>query len=208
MCRLIIAFFLSALGVSSTANCEIVIPERFAQIERIADSGVALCDCPCVFFVEIVDTLGQSLVLCQGKDPNRPHPGFRTGQSYRDHDSLEIIALGSATESLLLARIYEYLDRSFSFELLQKMQHPDSLSALDIDSGVRILLNMLRQRERGIAIRRWLATNFSEQQLRTLIATPYAELKTSREKEAFQLFCESQDGTFWWRASDAGCSRR
>ena len=207
-CTVLVAGLLLALGFGNGTAADLSDAESFGPIVEISAADAALCSCPCLFFVELVDTTGHRLVLCHGPDPANPHHGFRLAQSAQDRSSVKIIPLGSKAESNLLSRIHTYLDRSFRFRRLEAMAHPDSALSFQGEGWqATVLVKMLRSRERGISIERWLNANYTSEQLRTLLDAPYEQLATARDREAFMLLCLQRDGTFVSSLRETKCWR-
>ena len=207
-CIWLVAGLLLALGFGKAAASDLGSVESFGPIVTIADADAALCACPCLFFVELVDTSGQRLFLCHGPDSANPHHGFRLAQSAQDRSSLTTVPVGCTAESNLLNRIYTYLDRSFRFRRLEAMAHPDSMLSLQGEGWqATVLVKMLRSRERGISIERWLNANYTAEELRVLLDTPYEQLATAKDREAFMLLCLQKGGTFASSLRETECFR-
>jgi hypothetical protein len=196
------------LGFGDALAADVGYAESFGAIVKITNADAALCACPCLYHVELVDTSGHRLVLCYGPDPANPHHGFRLAQSWQEGASPKIIPLGSNAENNLLSRIYTYLDRSFSFRRLEAMAHPDSTLAFQGEGWqATVLVKMLRARGRGISIERWINANYTVEELRTLPGTPYGQLATARDREAIMLLCFQKDGTFIGSFREIECER-
>ena len=206
--RTLVLLTLASVLTSQAAHGASVAPGVLGPIDHIAEAEVVvLYSSPCFFRVELVDSVGNSLLLCSGSDPKRPHHGLRFGPTYEDSTSLQVIPIGSPAEERLLALIHDYLNRTYSFRRLEEMQRPDSLRAIRTDHDAKVLLGMLQYRARGMAIQRWLTANFSAEHQLAIAATPYAQLASDKEREAAWLICEMKNGVFAGRgpSDEAGC---
>ena len=169
---------------------------NFGEIVAVGKVDIALCNCPCMSIVELLDTSENSLVLCVGLDPDNPHLGLKiiTGSFYSEETIP--VQFGSDFELDLIKRISKYLDKKYTSE--DKIKWKNKYGNSDLSENELKdykLQKLLQNRDRGYETLRWLKANFTSEEQERVFSKPCEESWTEPEKKAFRLICHTRGGS-------------
>ena len=188
-----------AIGAADLYGVDVppTVLDGIGDIVAIGELFQPLCNCG--QGVELLDDAGRRLAVAIGPGWDGMRSGFRIGAISPGDSTALVVPQGGEVERKLLALMWGYLDRNYSYWEQQRLADPEYRGEWKRPEDARAiyLLNVLSVFQQQEDLRRWLDHNVTPEDQERIFSTGYMALDTDRERQIFEYICLMRGGSPW-----------